>query len=245
MSGNLEGGLGLAMRAGKQNVHHAGTGAAGKKSFYGGSHDLGFCFPRLVCLHQGPETVDDDVHRVAYFRQFLLALDGARHIELKVELHQLKPALRQLAVIADRHDEIHAVNADPLPAALPGTIGNPLAGNFGPDVVLDPGFDLVADPAGFPGEDQGRFAFERQYNVNVTVNDFETGDIEHGPFEARVLVAADDQRVEACCPHGGADVFVTAIDFHLAWQSFLGPDFLLHAAQFGGGQCVNLRDVHQ
>ena len=74
-----------------------------------------------------------------------------------------KWTIRQFSVIAHRHDEIHAIDADSLPPAFAGAVSDPLPGNVGPDLVFHPGFYLVANPAGFPRKNQGRFAFERQH----------------------------------------------------------------------------------
>jgi hypothetical protein len=63
---------------------------------------------------------------------------------------------------------------------------------------------------------------------------FETRDVQNGTFKTRVLIAADDERVETRTLHSGTDIFVATIDFELAWQSVSGS-FLLHATQFSGG----------
>ena len=85
MAGNFEGRLGLAVRAGKQDVHHARSCAAREKTLHRRRHDLGFGLARLVGVDQRPEAVDDDVHGVAHFGEFFFALNRARHIELAIE----------------------------------------------------------------------------------------------------------------------------------------------------------------
>ena len=75
-------------------------------------------------------------------------------------------------------------------------VAQPLAGNVGPDLIFHPRLSFVADPASFAREDQRGFAFERDDDVNVTMNDFESGGVEDRALESGVLVAADDERVE-------------------------------------------------
>jgi hypothetical protein len=50
------------------------------------------------------------------------------------------------------------------------------------------------------------------------MHNFKTGDVQDSAFETRILIAADDERVETRTLHGSADVFVATIDFELAWQ---------------------------
>ena len=63
---------------------------------------------------------------------------------------------------------------------------------------------------------------------------FETRDVQDGAFKTRVLISADDKRIETRTLHGGTDVFVATIDLELAWQGVPGS-FLLHATKLGGG----------
>ena len=90
MAGHFERRFGLAVGTREQDIHHARTSAAGKKSFHRGSHDFGFGFARLVSRDQRPETVHNDVHGVANFGQFFFALDRAGHVKLIVERHQFE-----------------------------------------------------------------------------------------------------------------------------------------------------------
>src|SRR5580704_18026429 len=218
MSWNLERRLRLAMRARKKNVHHAWTRAAGKKTFHSRRHNFRFGLARLVGRYQSPESVHDDVHRVAHLDEFFFTLDCARHVELEIERNHLEWTVCQFAVIAHGHDEIHAINADSLPSEFPYPLRDPLAGNIGPHMLFHPRFDFVADPTGLPRKHQGGFAFERQHCVDVAINNFKTGDVQDSTFETRILIAADDERVETGTLHGSADVFVATIDFELAWQ---------------------------
>ena len=85
MPRNFERRLRFAMRSRKENVHHPRTGAASEESFDGRRHDFGFSLARFVGRDQSPESVDDDLHRVAYLSEFFFALDRARHVELEIE----------------------------------------------------------------------------------------------------------------------------------------------------------------
>src|SRR5579864_9507021 len=154
MTWNLERRLRLAIAAGKQNVHHARTGAAGKESLDSRRHDFCFGLARLVGRDQSPESVHDDIHRVTHFGEFFFALDRARHIELVIERHHFKWPVCKFAVVAHSHDEIHAINADTLPSAFPRAVSDPLPGNIGPDMIFYPRLDLVPNPTGFPRKDR-------------------------------------------------------------------------------------------
>ena len=113
-------------------------------------------------------------------------------------------------------DEVHPESADALPFARDRAVAQPLAGNVGPDLIRYPGLLFVADPASFSRKDERGFVFERYDNVNVPMNDFESGGVEDRTFESRVLIAADYESVESRGSHARANVFVTAIDFFLA-----------------------------
>ena len=173
-----------------------GPAPRAKKRSTAGAMISASVLPGLYAGNQRPEAIDDDVHGVANFDEFFFALHGARHVELLVEGDEFERTMREFAVIAHGHDEIHAEDADALPFALDGAIAQPLAGNVGPDLIFHPRLFLVADPAGFAGKNERRLAFERDDDVNVAMNDFESGGVEDRAFESGVLVAADDERVE-------------------------------------------------
>ena len=129
--------------------------------------------------------------------------------------------MRRFTVVADGHNEVHPKSADALPFALDGAVAQPLAGNVGPDLIFHPWLLLVPDPASFARKDERRFVFERDDDVNVTMNDFESGGVENSTLESGILIAADDESVQSSGLHAGTNVFVTAIDFFLAWQNVL------------------------
>ena len=82
--------LGFAVLTGEQDIHHSRPSAARKKSFHRGRHDFGLGLTRLVSFHQRPKTIEDDVHSIADFGQFLGALHRACHIELKIKRHKFE-----------------------------------------------------------------------------------------------------------------------------------------------------------
>src|SRR3989441_4021314 len=166
--------FGLALGAGEKNVHHAWTGATGKEALYGGRHDFGFGFARLVSGDQSPEAVENDVHRVAHFSKFFFTFYSARHVELKIERDEFKLSVAKLAIITNRHDEVHSIDTNSFPATLAATLADPLTGDIRPDLIFDPGLGFIANPAGFAREDQSRFALERKQDVHVPMHNLES-----------------------------------------------------------------------
>src|SRR6266852_6395879 len=221
MTGHFEVSVGLSMFPREQNVHHPRPGAAREETLDRGCHDFSFGLAGLVSRNQRPETIDDDVHGIAHFDEFFFALHGARHVEFLIKGHEFERTLREFTVVADSHDEVHPKRADALPFALDGAVSQPPAGDVGPDLIFHPGLLLVTDPASFARKDKRRFVFEWDDNVHVTMNDFESGCVEDRALEPGILTAADDESVQSAGLHAGANVFVTAIDFLLAWQNDL------------------------
>ena len=166
--------FGLALGAGEKNVHHAWTGATGKEALHGGRHDFGFGFARLVSGDQSPEAVENDVHCIAHFGEFFLAFYCARHIKLKIERDEFKLSVAKLAIITNRHDEVHSIDTNSFPATLAATLADPLTGDIRPDLIFDPGLGFIANPARFAREDQSRFACERKQDVHVPMHNLES-----------------------------------------------------------------------
>src|SRR5271166_981028 len=221
MTGNFEVGIRLSMFAGEKNVHHARAGAASKETLDRRRHDFSLGLARPVRGNQRPEAVDDDIHGIAHFDKFFFALNGAGHVEFLIKGHQFEWTLRQFAIVANRHDEVHAERTDAFPLALGGTFAQPLAGNVGPNLIFHPRFFLVADPSSFAGKDKRGFAFERDDDVDVTMNDLESGGVEDGALESSILIPADHEGVQLGSLHPGTDVGISAIDFFLTWQNDL------------------------
>src|SRR5439155_2683097 len=138
-----------------------------------------------------------DPHALAHGGELLLALHGPREIEGLVEWNDLRRTLGERAVVAHRHHVVEPVDAETLPAALARPVGDPLPGVLGEDLVLDPGLAVIADPARLAREDDRRFAFGRQDDVRVAVEDPETGHVPDRALEARVLRAGAYDRVDA------------------------------------------------
>src|SRR5258705_551089 len=100
-----------------------------------------------------------------------------------------------------------------LPLLVKRALSHPLPGKLGPNLILDPGLFLVADPAGFQGKNQSDLALLRENHIGIAVHDFETRHVAHRALEAGILIAAHDQRVQAVALHGLAKVTVAALDF--------------------------------
>src|SRR2546430_16979590 len=98
MSWHFERCLCLPVLAGEQDIHHSRPSAARKKSFHRWRHDFCLGLTRLVSFHQRPKTIEDDVHSIADFGEFLSALHRARHVELKIKWHEFERGLLKLAV---------------------------------------------------------------------------------------------------------------------------------------------------
>jgi len=93
---------------------------------------------------------------------------------MKIERHQLERLALQLAIIADGHDEIHAIDGDALPMTLFNFVAQPFARNFRPDFLANEGSLLVADPARLTRENENRITRERNQHVDVAMDDFKT-----------------------------------------------------------------------
>jgi hypothetical protein len=89
---------------------------------------------------------------------------------------------------------------------------------------------LIADPAGLARKHQRWFPFQWQYGIKVPMHDLEARNVQHRAFEAGILVAADDERIQAFALHAVADILVTTVYFLSAWQSiFSGFIFTIPA----------------
>ena len=74
---------------------------------------------------------------------------------------------------------------------------------------------VVADPTCLARKKERWLTGERQQDVNVAVNDFETRDVANRAFETRVLIAANNERIDVISRHSCADVGVAPVDFFL------------------------------
>jgi hypothetical protein len=206
------------------NVHHARSSTSSEENLHGGCHNFGLRFAHVKSIEQCVKALLNDVHRIADFGQLLFALDRARHVEVEIEGNEFKAALLQLAIVAHRHDVVESIDRDALPGFILGSFAQPAARDIGPNFLLHEGLLLVADPARLLREHQHRIASQRDENAHITMYDLETRGVEYGAFEARVLVAADDERVDALFAHRGADIGVSAIDFYLGGHLTRGLD---------------------
>src|SRR5262245_13737350 len=109
---------------------------------------------------------------------------------------------------------------------------------LGEDLLLDPGFGMVADPARLTRVDDRRIAVEGHDDVGVAMQDSEAGQVANGTLEARVLRAGDDYRVHVVGLCGLANRVQASVDLHvrgLRHQSLLSSPFTSAvSARFSG-----------
>ena len=118
----------------------------------------------------------------------------------------------QRCVVAHGHDVVHPVDADALAAHR---VREPLARPVDELLPLDPGRAVLADVTRLGREDDRRLTVDRQQHVRVPVHDHETAQIRDRALEARVLVAADDHRIESVSLRGFAHEPVPPFDLVL------------------------------
>ena len=122
------------------------------------------------------------------------------------------------AEVAHGHHVVEPVDADALAADL---VGDPVARPVDEHLLVDPRRPVLAHVAGLRREHDRRVAVDGQQDVRVAVDDHEAAEIGDGPLEARVLVAAHEDGVEAVALGGLADEPVPALDL-LGRQAVVG-----------------------
>jgi hypothetical protein len=175
-----------------------------------------------------PLRVDAD--RVAHRLDFLVALDGARKVELDVERDDLDAALERRKV-ADCHHVVEPVHADAL-AAQP--LGEPLARPLREDLVVDPRCPVLADVARLCREHDRGLPVPGQQHVGVAMDDPEARQVRHRALEPRVLGAAHDDGVEGVRVHRLADNGVATLDLRTAHHDRSNPLTSAQIARFCG-----------
>ena len=81
-----------AARRRQDHVHGQPPAALAHEVALGGAHHLGRAAARLVGVEEDLEAALVDAHRIAHRLELGLALDGARVVELDVEVHELETA---------------------------------------------------------------------------------------------------------------------------------------------------------
>ena len=200
-----------AVGAVEHHVHRPAAAALRDEVLLARREDLALHPPRLEALEEDPEAFRVDAHAVAHGRELELGLDHARVVERDVPADELARA-RKGGVVAHRHHVVHPVDAD-APAAHP--LREPVAGTVDELLLVDPGRAVLADVARLAREDDRRLAVDRKEHVGVAVHDHEAAEVRDRAFEARVLVAADDHRVEPVTRRRLAHEPVTAFDLVL------------------------------
>ena len=90
----------------------------------------------LVCFDDAPEARLIEVEARLHERELLLAFDSAYEIERMVVIDDLDSSCRQSPVVAHRHGEVVAVDADPAPTSFPGVVEHPCAGGVGEHLLF-------------------------------------------------------------------------------------------------------------
>ncbi len=98
----------------QHHVHQVPAAALRDEVALGCRHHLGGRLARRVVLEEDLEAALVDAHRVAHRLELGRALDGARVVELDVEVDEVEAL--EGAVVAHGHDVVEAVHADALPA---------------------------------------------------------------------------------------------------------------------------------
>ena len=109
--------------------------------------------PGAYASAQSSKPPPVDTHRVTDAGELGLALHRAREIELDVERDDVEPLERP--VVPNRHHVVEAVDADPLPAGVPGVRGDRGAG-MRVEALLDQGGPVLADVPRLRREDDER-----------------------------------------------------------------------------------------
>src|SRR5262249_19643599 len=92
-------------------------------------------------------------------------------------------------------------------------LAQPLSWNLCPHFFAHPGSFLVTDPPRLARENKHRIASEWDQHVYVAVHDLKTRRVSHGALKARILISANDQRIDLLSLHGGANVPIAPVDF--------------------------------
>src|SRR6266511_1112782 len=189
------------LRPGQHHVHRQPPAATPDEVLLCRREHLGRRLPRLEVAEKEPKTFRVDAHALAYGLELRFRLDRAGQVELDVPRHQLG-LVAQSHEVPDGHHIVQAVDPDALAAQAPG---KPLARLVGED-LLERRLAVLANVARLGREDDRRLSLARQQDVRVAVHDREAAHVRHGPLEARVLGAADDDGVEAVARHRLPDV---------------------------------------
>src|SRR3954449_7301448 len=216
--------------ADEHHVHREPAAALGDEVVLRRCEHLGRRFPRGVRVCEQMESLRVDAHRVAYRLDLVVTLDRAREVELHVERHNLD-FVAQSDEVPDGQHVVEPVDTDAL-AVEP--VAEPLAWALGEDLILDPRSSVHADVARLCREDDRRLAVTRQHDIGVTVHDGEAREVRHCSFEAGVLGAAHDDRVETMRVHRFAHRRVTALDLARAHHDRSNPLTSAQIARFCG-----------
>ena len=205
---DLELGTREGVGSGEHHVHSQPATALGDEPVLRRGHDLRGRLTGRVGLEEDLEAALVDPHRVAHGLELGVALDRPRKVELDVEPDEIETVER--AVVADGHDVVEPVHADPPPTGVP-----PAPGDQRPRTVVEDLLELrgsvFAHVPRLGREDDVRLSVRRQDDVRIAMDDLEAGHVGDGALEAAVLAAGDDQRVQIVLGHRGPNVAVASV----------------------------------
>ena len=127
-----------------------------------------------------------DAHALPHRFELGVALHSPSVVELDVERHEVEPL--EGGVVADGHDVVEAVHADPAPAGAAGVFGDVRAGPVDED-LFELRRSVLADVARLAREDDQRVAVRGNHDVGVAMDDLEPREVRHRAFETGVLAA--------------------------------------------------------
>ena len=146
------------LRPGQDHVHRQPSAAALDEELLRRRHHLGRGLPGLVRRVERLEAVLVDADALAHRLELGVALDRAREIELGVERDEVEAV--EGAEVADGHDVVEPVDADPAPAPVASRRGDVLAGTVVED-LLELRRPVLADVARLGREHDLRLAVGR------------------------------------------------------------------------------------
>ncbi len=192
----------------EDHVHRQPAAARPHEELLCGRQHLRRGLAGRIRLEERSESLGVDADGVADGLHLLVALHRAREIELDVERDDVDLAFER-GEIANRHHVVESVDPDS-PAGE--TFCEPLAGPVREHLLLDPAPAVLAHVPRLRREHDRRFAFARQDDVGVAMDDDEAGHVGHGALEPRVLGAADDHRLDAVLVHRSPHRAVAPLD---------------------------------
>ena len=137
----------------------------------GRCHYFGRALAGRIRLVPDLEAALIDPHRVPYRLELGLALDRASEIELHIEGDEIDAGER--LVVADRHDVVQPVHANPLPTCSTRVIGDVLARASVEDLI-EWRRAVLTDVPRLGREDDERVTIGRENHMGISMHDLES-----------------------------------------------------------------------